>query len=227
MMIIFFLKNIFTNSYLRIKEMISLAKLQSKYPNCKFYPGAIVSNSIFGNYNVIFNDVLMDSCILGDHSYIQKNAAIFNARIGKFCSIASGVSIGPGIHKMNGVSTHPAFYLKNTPLKKTFSNYDSINSSKTTIIGHDVWIAERAILVDGVSIGTGAIIAAGAVVTKDVEPYAIVGGIPAKHIKYRFEENERKLLLASKWWDLPEEWLMNNYSLFSDIPKFLQKIENK
>ena len=152
---------------------------------------------------------------------------MFNAKIGKFCSIASGVSIGPGIHKMDGVSTHPVFYLQNTPLKKKFSDKDLIKSSKTTTIGHDVWIAERAILIDGISIGTGAIIAAGSVVTKDVEPYSIVGGIPAKHIKYRFDEKERELLLASQWWDLPEEWLMKNYSLFSSTPEFLNKIQNK
>lgn len=227
MMIGLFLKSIMRNFYINIKEVISLSKLQKKYPNCEFYIGAKISNSEFGNYNVIFNDVLMDSCIIGDHSYVQKKATMFNAKIGKFCSIASGVSIGPGIHKMDGVSTHPVFYLQNTPLKKKFSDKDLIKSSKTTTIGHDVWIAERAILIDGISIGTGAIIAAGSVVTKDVEPYSIVGGIPAKHIKYRFDEKERELLLASQWWDLPEEWLMKNYSLFSSTPEFLNKIQNK
>lgn len=226
-MIGLFLKSIARNFYINIKEVISLSKLQKKYPNCEFYAGTKISNSVFGNYNVIFNDVLMDSCVIGDHTYVQKKATIFNAKIGKFCSIASGVSIGPGIHKMDGVSTHPIFYLKNTPLKKKFSDKDLFLSSKTTIIGHDVWIGERAILIDGITIGTGAIIAAGSVVTKDVEPYSIVGGIPAKHIKYRFEESERGLFLASGWWDLPEDWLMSNYSLFSTTPEFLHKIQNK
>lgn len=226
-MIGIFFKNIVRNFYISINEVISLSKLQKKYPNCEFYVGAKISNSVFGNYNIIFSDVLMDSCTIGDHTYVQKKATIFNTEIGKFCSIASGVSIGPGIHKMDGISTHPVFYLKNTPLKKKFSDKDLFESSKTTIVGHDVWIGERAILIDGISIGTGAIIAAGSVVTKDVEPYSIIGGIPAKHIKYRFEEREREVLLASEWWNLPEEWLISNYSLFSTTPEFLHKIQNK
>ena len=224
---IYLIKRIAQSIYRTIYEMVILSKLQSKYPNCEFHSGAKILNSEFGNYNIVFENVLMDCCIIGDHTYVQKHTSIFNARIGKFCSIASGVSIGPGIHKVDGVSTHPSFYLKSTPLKKTFIDIDSYEYSKTTHLGHDIWIGERAILLDGVSIGTGAIIAAGSVVTKNVDSYSIVGGVPAKHIKYRFSQNEIELLLASEWWTLPDDWLMENYNLFSNIPEFLSKIQNK
>lgn len=225
MTILFFLKRVLLALYLGFKEMISLARLQNKYPNCIFYPRVKISNTIFGKYNVVFNDVLMDSCIIGDHTYIQKRTKIFNADIGKFCSIASGVSIGPGVHKTDGVSTHPVFYLNNTPLIKKFSDEDLFIPSKRTSIGHDVWIGEKAIVLDGVTIGTGAIIAAGAVVTKDVEPYAIYGGVPARQIKYRFEEREIDLLLKSQWWDYSEDWFKKNYKSFTNTTEYLNNIK--
>lgn len=226
-MIIFFFKRILLNLYIGFNETLSLARLQKKYPSCVFYSGARISNTMFGNFNVIFNDVLMDSCTIGDHTYIQKRASLFNADFGKFCSIASGVSIGPGVHKTDGVSTHPVFYHKNTPLAKIYCDKDLFISSKRISIGHDVWIGEKAIVLDGVTIGTGAIIAAGSVVTKDVAPYAIVGGIPAKQIKYRFNESEIELLLKSEWWDYPEDWLSKNYNSFNNITEFLSNVQIK
>ncbi len=226
-MTVLFIKKILQRLYIALNDISSLSKLQKKYSNCEFYSGSKISNSVFGNYNVVFNDVLMDSCTVGDHTYIQKKATIFNADIGKFCSIASGVSIGPGIHKMDGVSTHPVFFLKNTPLKKVYSNKDLFESSKVTTIGNDVWIGERAILIDGITVGTGAIIAAGSVVTKDVEPYSVVGGVPAKHIKYRFDELEIKGLLESEWWNYSEDWLQTHYGVFENINDFLLKIKQK
>ncbi|NRS90160.1 acetyltransferase-like isoleucine patch superfamily enzyme [Flavobacterium sp. 7E] len=201
--------------------------MEKKYPQSVFYSGAVINNSIFGKYNVVFNDVLMDSCTIGDHTYIQKSTTIFNTEIGKFCSIAAGVSIGPGIHKMDGISTHPVFYLKNTPLAKIYCKNDSFISSKKTIIGHDVWIGEKVVILDGVNIGNGAIIAAGAVVSKDVEPYAIVGGVPAKFIKYRFQKDDINSLLNSQWWNHPEAWFEQNYNFFNDKNFFLKNMIEK
>jgi len=216
-----FISEIIKNIYYKTYEVKSLIDLQIKNKTCKFYKGSNISNTIFGNYNVIFSNVLMDNCKLGDHSYIQKNSSIFNAEIGKFCSIASNVSIGPGIHKTDGISTHPVFYLSNTPLVKKYSNRDVFESSKRTVIGHDVWIGEKSIVLDGVEIGTGAIIAAGSVVTKNVDPYAIVGGVPAKLLKFRFTENEIEAILYSEWWNQSDEWLQNNYLAFNNIKSFL------
>jgi acetyltransferase-like isoleucine patch superfamily enzyme len=224
MIVLFFFKRVLLNLYISLNEVFSVARLQKKNPSCAFYSGSKIANTVFGNYNIVFNDVLMDSCAIGDHTYIQKRTTIFNADIGKFCSIASGVSIGPGVHKTDGVSTHPVFYLYNTPLIKKFSDKDLFIPSKRTTIGHDVWIGERAIVLDGVTIGTGAIIAAGAVVTKDVAPYAIVGGVPAKQIKFRFKESEIDSLLKSEWWNKSEKWLLENHLFFSNKELFLNKL---
>jgi acetyltransferase-like isoleucine patch superfamily enzyme len=92
-----------------------------------------------------------------------------------------------------------------------------------TYIGHDVWIGAKAILKTGVTIGNGAIVAAGAVVTSDVAPYSIVGGIPAKLIRYRFEPHEIAKLQAMNWWDKDLQWLIANKDNFTDIHKLLNK----
>jgi acetyltransferase-like isoleucine patch superfamily enzyme len=156
---------------------------------------------------------------IGDFSYVSANSRIRDAKIGKFCSIGSGVKIVLGKHPTNFVSTHPAFYSNNKPFL-TFSNGMHYDEYSGVIIGNDVWIAEDAIITGGVKIGDGAIIAARAVVTKDVEPYSIVGGVPAKHIKFRFEENIRENLMKNKWWNNDITYLRKNHLLFLDIKSF-------
>lgn len=220
-----FLKNPLGDLLRYCKYNWSLSRIQSKNPSCKFYTGAVITTSEFGKYSVVFSNTNVMNSKIGSHTYIQKNSVIINAAIGKFCSIASKVSIGPGIHNTNGVSTHPAFYLKNTPLMKTYSKSDTFCVSKRTVIGNDVWIGENAIIIDGLTIGDGAIIGAGAVVVRDVEPYSIVGGVPARFLKFRFNENIKNEILMSKWWDRDEEWLSANSYRFQDPFNFKEKIE--
>lgn len=208
------------------KSQYMQARVQVKNKTCKFYPGVRTSNTSFGNYNVIFNDCVINSSTIGSHTYIQKKSTIFNCTIGKFCSIATQVSIAPGVHHIYGVSTHPAFYLHNTPLVKKYSATDLFEPFKRVVIGADVWLGERAVVLDGVTIGTGAIIAAGAIVTKDVEPYAIVGGCPAKFIKYRFDEQTREALLKSEWWEKDENWLAANHQKFNNPVELLNLISD-
>lgn len=226
MLFIKVISNIFKRLGAYLKSQYNLSILQLNNPNCKFYPGVVVSDTKFGNYNVVFDNCTIQSCIIDSHTYVQKRSTIFHCKIGKFCSIASHVSIAPGAHIITGVSTHPAFYLKDTPLIIKYADKDLFTPSKQVIIGHDVWIGERSIILDGVNIGTGAVIAAGSVVTKDVEPYAIVGGCPAKLIRYRFDQARRDALLLSEWWLKDEGWLSTNYSLFSDPDQLLSFISN-
>ena len=150
-------------------------------------------------------------CNVGEHTYFAHSTHIAskkNVFIGKYCSLANGVCIGIGNHPYNILTTHPFTYMDNDiqlygdmPVAK--ENRIKIEDVKKTYIGNDVWIGHNATIISGVKVGDGAIIAAGAVVTKDVEPYAIVGGVPAKVIKYRFPKEIINQLLEVKWWDLP------------------------
>jgi len=209
-----------------IFSSIRLIKLRGQYPTSNFYSGVCVDiDSKLGKFNVLFENVEVMSSSIGDHTYVQKNSIIINSEIGKFCSIAMGVCIGLGQHSVSYVSSHPAFYLVNNPLAKTFSDVDNFVTSKRTYIGHDVWIGRNAMVKDGVRIGTGAVIAAGAVVTKDIPEYSIVGGVPAAIIRYRFDEKTRAKLLATNWWDKSDLWLRRHVALFLDPQKFLAEWE--
>ena len=203
------------------------ALMQSKYRTCIIYSTSRINNSTLSDWVVVFDNVILHNCHVGKHSYIQKNSRIFNCNIGNFCSIASNVSIAPGLHVMTGVSTHPSFYLKNTPLAITFAEKDVFEPQKEVSIGHDVWIGENVIILDGITVGTGAIIAAGSVVSKNVEPYCVVGGVPAKLLKYRFSSDIIAALLKSEWWNRPNSWLKENYESFRDISNFLSAVELK
>jgi len=227
MIIINFIRNVMSEWKFFVVKNYHLAVYKYKYPTCAFHSGSIISNTSFDNYNIIFNDVIIDSCNIQAHTYIQKKATIFNADIGKFCSIASYVSIGPGMHKTDGLSTHPVFYLNNTPLIKKYSKFDLFESSKKTIIGHDVWIGEKAIIIDGITIGNGAIIAAGSVVTKNVQPYSIVGGVPAKLIRMRFDQDTIVKINEAEWWNNSDEWFTENYLLFSNTDQFVKQLNPK
>lgn len=220
-MIVLFIKYLYQDLFAYLASRYRLAKFRAKNRDSRIYRSAKISNSSVGKYCVIFEDVILIDSVVDNHTYVQRNTRIVNTQIGKFCSIAADVSIGPGLHRTNVVSTHPSFYLKNTPLIKTFTKKDLFIPTNTTYIGSDVWIGEKVVILDGVKIGDGAIIAAGSIVTKDVEDYSIVGGIPAKHIKFRFEKDVIKKLLDSKWWNQSEKWLTENQPQMLDLNAFL------
>ena len=207
-----------------LRKNYQIVRLQKHHPDCKFYSGVDVTNTNFEGFNVLFNDVVISSSSLGAHTYVQKKSTIFNAQIGRFCSIATQVSIAPGIHKTDGVSCHTSFYQKSTPLLKVYSNENSFRTFSKVVIGNDVWIGERAIIMDGVNIGHGAIVAAGAVVTKDVAPYAVVGGVPAQLIKFRFSDKVIEDLLKSEWWNFSDKWFHKHFKKMQNVSTFLKQI---
>lgn len=180
----------------------------------------------YGGFNKIGkNSAFFGS--LGKASYIGTDCRI-SADIGKFCCIASGVVTAVGRHPTSEfVSVHPAFY--SPDLNRCGLSYCEeacYTESKGRIqIGNDVWIGTGAILLDGVQIGDGAIIAAGAVVTRDVAPYSIVAGVPARELRKRFPEDECTRLLELKWWDKPEEWIRQNARQFSSARQLIYSHE--
>lgn len=202
---------------------IILSRLEKKYPTCQFYPGVFIDEkSLLDGYNVIFQNVMVNNSIIGGHTFIQRNSIVNHANIGKFCSIAMRVTIGPGQHPTDYVSTHPAFYSFTQPLAKTFCKSDKYDPFKKIVIGHDVWLGQGCVVMDGVTISNGAVVGAGAIVTRDVPAYSIVGGVPARHIKYRFDEKMRSLLLKSKWWDWPESRITKHKEDFTNVKRFLE-----
>lgn len=130
---------------------------------------------------------------VGAHTYVRSecNFGSFQA-IGRYCSIARGVICGATNHEISELSTSPTMYLEQR---------NDGGGRPAPKIGHDVWIGNRAIILRGVTIGDGAVIGAGAVVTHDVQPYEIVGGVPARHLRYRFSPECIAALLELRWWD--------------------------
>lgn len=152
------------------------------------------------------NTAIDGNSTIGSYTYIGMNSAVTKATVGKYCSIANNVSIGPGEHDLSGISTHTIFH--KSPLE--------VLTKRDCIIGNDVWIGVDSIIKRGIKIGDGAVIGANSVVTKDVPPYAIVAGSPAKIIRYRFDETSIKKILASAWWN-------NDYEVAKEILLQLDK----
>lgn len=152
--------------------------------------------------------------VIGNYSSIRDRSRAMNCVIGNYSVIAKDCEIGLGVHPTNYLSCHSIFY-QNTPWGfhpewvKPIGHIERI-----THIGHDVWIGAKSIVMDGVSIGNGAIIAAGSVVTKDVPHFAIVGGAPAKIIKYKFSQEIIDRLEEVQWWNLPDERITEVIGLF-------------
>ena len=172
---------------------------------------------------------MASNCIrikMGRYSYMGFYNSICDTTIGSFCSIASYCAIGGGNHPMDAVSTSPVFYAGHNSLGKNFANIPEAENQGVEI-GHDVWIGEAVFINDGVKIGTGAVIGAHSVVTKDVEPYSIVAGAPAREIRKRFDDETIERLLESKWWEWPEEELTAKAKFFNDPKKLLKQISTR
>ena len=192
---------------------------------------AVIQNSwISGEVNLGSHVQICDDVRISGNVTIDKYTSVFgpntqlyskiNAiRIGKFCSLARSVTFQEYNHHTSFLSS----YMINSKLFGD-SPVRDIDSKGDIIVGNDVWIGAHSIILSGVTIGDGAIIASNSVVTKSIPPYAIAAGNPAKVIKYRFSEGLIDALLNLKWWDKPDDWLYANRSLFnkpisdSDLP---------
>jgi len=182
----------------------------------------VVIDCRFGKYNWLGRHSLIHDCTMGDFSYCADNCVINHAEIGKFCSIGPNVRIAPGKHPTSKyVSTHPSTFNNQSNFVKNFVSTDNYRSYQQVKIGNDVWIGANCVIVDGVTIGNGAIVAANSVVSKHVGNYEIVGGIPAKMVRKRFNDDEIEVLLKTKWWDNSEQWIQNNIAKFWSVDEFM------
>lgn len=199
------------------------AHVLTKEPN--IHPSCRIKDSTIGYYTALAEGTVMVESSFGDYSYTAGNVHMMYAEVGKYCSIAINVRINPSNHPQWRVTQHHMTYRRIDYGLDTVDDtefFDWRREHKCTI-GHDVWIGHAATIMPGVSIGTGAIIGSGAVVTKDVGPYEIAVGVPAKVIKKRFDDETIEKLLASEWWNWDRETLEANFKDLFDVPSFLNK----
>lgn len=215
-----------------VKRIIKYLYLKIKWHNKLSFPlnCDIAIDSQFEGMNKIYPNTLFRG-YLGRGSYIASNSVI-RGKIGQFTSIASRCNVVNGIHPYTYpyVSTSPIFISLLKQNGYTFVSQQKMlehkyaNNNYEIVIGNDCWIGEGVTFIAGVTIGDGAVVLAGAVVTKDIPPYAIAGGVPAKIINYRYNKEDIDFLLKFKWWNKDEIWLQNNANLFLDMNLF-KKLE--
>ena len=170
------------------------------------------------------NGARLINCKLGKYTYIYGSTAV-NTEFGAFCSIASGCIFGGGAHPTNWVSSSPVFYKGKNVFHRHFSQ-NQFEEYQKTVVGNDVWVGSRCIIKGGVTIGDGAIIGMGSVVTHDIPPYEIWGGCPAHFIRKRFDDETIEKLLSLKWWEFSDEQLEKYGDFFRDPQVLLEQTED-
>ena len=185
----------------------------------------------FGEYCKIHKYSDITDAEIGSYSYIGQRCVLSNCLIGKFCSIAANVKVISSTHPTREyVSTSPVFHSLQNQCGTTFvkeTNFQEIQTinNRYAVIGNDVWLGEDVSILGGITIGDRAIVAAGSIVTKNVPPYAIVGGVPAKIIRYRFDEITIKELRQDQWWNKSVDWIKKNAYLFTNIKLYTKYIK--
>jgi len=208
-----------------IRERVSPMKKLGPAPVVD--PSADVRGSRLGRYTEVGARTSFTDSVLGDYSYVVNDAEVITTEVGKFCSIAAMTRLNPGNHPMwRATQSHVVYrasrYFDGEDDESAFFDWRRAHPVK---IGHDVWIGHGAIVLPGRTVGTGAVIAAGAIVTKDVAPYQIVAGVPARPMRRRFPPSIADRLEMLAWWDWEHERLREALPDFRALPveAFLEK----
>ncbi|MBD9643124.1 acetyltransferase [Pantoea sp. PNT02] len=207
---------------------MALAAVQpTKLQHTVIDPSVRMRETQIGAQCEVLAETYIEYSELGDFSYLGEHCCVADAQIGRFTAIANHVRIGAPNHPMDRASQHrftycPEYY---DAQAERDNGFFAERRADRVIIGNDVWIGHGVIVLPGVAVGDGAVLAAGAVVTKEVPPYTIVGGVPAKVIRARFAADIAAQLQAIAWWNWPLEKLMANLADFqsSDLRAFCQR----
>jgi acetyltransferase-like isoleucine patch superfamily enzyme len=197
------LKSLYARAVRKLKGVVLVDS--HIHPSSKVEPGSHVVGSTFDR-----------------HSYCGYDCSILYADIGAFCSLANHLTIGGAHHPLDYVSTSPVFLSHKDSVSEKFARHDYLPLVRTRI-GNDVWVGDRAMIRAGVSIGDGAVVGMGSVVTRDVPPYAIVAGNPARLLRMRFEQRIIDGLLALRWWDYDDDELRRIGPLIPDPEALLRE----
>ena len=215
-----------------VKFLIALLNKVIFFKKCKIraFSSVILGKCDFEGKNALGKGTYFSSSSLGYGSYVGNYGEFSHCKIGRFCAIGSNVRVVSADHPIGSfVSSHPAFYsdtyffsyVKESKYKEHLTTEDGYECK----IGNDVWIGDDVLIKGGVIIGDGAVIAMGSIVTKDVPPYTVVAGIPAKPIRKKYDEEIVERLLRIRWWERPVEWIAEHAQEFSDVEQFVTKYD--
>lgn len=199
--------------------MVNFEYLLSKIIK-KLHLRAIIGSDIHKTSKVCAGSQLVN-VVMDKYSDVGYDCTIVNTKIGAFCSLGANITIGGASHTIDWVSTSPVFNKNKDHLPKKFSNHEFDYQIRTSI-GNDVWIADKVLVKAGVTIGDGVVVGMGSVVTRDIPPYEIWAGNPAKFIKKRFEDEVVSELIKIRWWDWEDDKISKYAFLFNDISSFVK-----
>ena len=205
-----------------VKDYLRLLTRKRQFRDSIVSSPLVSSKAVLGRGCMISRDVEIAAGVkIGDYTYVNAGSIIASGVIGKYCSIGYFCQIGMPEHPLSYLSTSPKLYGCGNilGLPGCWDHYRQPPS-----IGSDVWIASQAVVLQGVKIGDGAVIGAGAVVTRDVEPYAICCGVPARLVRKRFSDEDIDALLSWRWWDFPEDELRRHAGAFHTVYPHWPKI---